>query len=100
MKMMLFQSCQVGKSQGQWEHSLPGAKVEAWDKNVMNGEMMYYNINDNKLESLIENTLGGSFAKEVYTPPSGVAGAVGSVAGLAAGLGLGLGIGQAKAKQK
>lgn len=94
MKMMLFQSCQVGKSQGQWENSLPGAKVAAWDKNVMNGEMMYYNINDNKLEALIENTLGGSFAKEVYTPPT----AASALGGMAAGLGLGLGIGQAKTK--
>lgn len=89
MKMMLFQSCQVGKAQTQWEKLLPGAQVQAWDRNVMNGELIAYNMRDSKLEKLIEDTLGGSFAQEVYTPPPG--GLLGAMGGLAAGLGLGLG---------
>lgn len=85
LKLMVFESCQVGKAADAWQQALPGAQLQAWDKNVRNYETTWFNSKNSKggLADLIETQLGGERARSVYTPPS--SGAGGLLGGLAAG---------------
>ncbi|MGV3525448.1 MAG: hypothetical protein ACO1RX_14555 [Candidatus Sericytochromatia bacterium] len=85
---MVFESCQVGKAADAWQQALPGAQLQAWDKNVANYETTWFNSKNGTggLADLIETQLGGERARSVYTPPPGVLG--GLLGGLSAGAGM------------
>ena len=90
LKLMVFESCQVGKAQDAWNKALPGAHVQAWDQNVANYETTWFNSRNSEggLANLIETRLGGDFGREIYTPRPNV-GIGGMLGGALFGGGLG-----------
>jgi hypothetical protein len=73
LKMAVFESCQTGRKQAEWEKALKGADVTAWNDNVTNGAMQYFNMRSSSpdtraLDTLIDKHLGGEFARTRFEP--------------------------------